>query len=139
MSLVGYEFTRLSQKYVRSDSSVDINAAMGALRKSFSTRIVLIPITITLSLCMVSFGMRTPDLSRPQKPRAFHRDILVNQVKEANERIENYAQIFDLSYHTNLLGSQLFEVLSLFCITYLSNGYSIVFPIASRAPPVLHA
>jgi hypothetical protein len=91
-----------------------------------------------LSLFLVSFGMRTPDLSRPQKPRAFHRDVLVNQINEAKERIENYGQFFDLSHHTNLIGPQLYEVISSFCITFLSNNYSVVFHIASRAPPVFH-
>ena len=115
------------------------NYAMEALRNSFSKRKILIPMTMILSLCMFLFGMRTPDLSRPQNPRAFHRDILVNQIKEAKEGIENYDQFFDISHHTNLIEPQLLEFLSFLCITCVSNSFAKVFPIASRAPPVFHA
>ena len=91
------------------------------------------------SLLLVIRGMRTPDLSHPQKPRALHRAILDNQIKEAKVGIEDYGQFIDLSHHTNLIEPRLFQVSSFFCITYLSISYSKVFPIASRAPPVFHA
>ncbi len=140
MSIVNREVPRLSQQnYLHSNSEVDIITAMDALRNSFSKRTIFIPITMILSLFFVLNGMRTPDFSRPHKPRAFHRDVRVNLIKEAKERIENYGQFFDLSHHANLIGPQRFEVLSLFCITCLSNSYSRVFPIASRAPPVFQA
>ncbi len=140
MSIVNREVIRLShQDYLHSNSEVDIITAMDALRNSFSKRTIFIPITVILALFLVLTGIRTPDLSRPQNPRAFHRDALVNQIKEAKESFENYGQFFDLSHYTNLIGPHLFQVLSFFCITCLSNSYYIVFPIASRAPPVFHA
>lgn len=92
-----------------------------------------------LSLFLVLIGTRTPDFSHPQKPRAFHRDVHVNQIKEAKERIGNYGQFFDVSHHTNLIEPQLLEFLSFLCITCVSNSFAKVFPIASRAPPVFHA
>lgn len=91
------------------------------------------------SLFLVFIGMRTPDLSHPQKPQFHHRAVLENQIKEAKEGIEDFGQFCDLSHHTNVIGPQLFQVLFFFCITYLRNSYSKVFPIASRAPPVFHA
>lgn len=90
-------------------------------------------------LLLVIVGMRTPDLSHPQKPAGHHRDVVENHNKEATVGIEYYGQFFDLSHHTNLIEPRLFQVSSFFCITYLSNSYSKVFPIASRAPPVFHA
>ncbi len=112
---------------------------METLRKSFSKRTIFIPITMILSLSLVFIGMRTFDLSRPQKPRVLHRAVLENPLKETKERIENYGQFFDLSHHSSLIGPQLFEVLCFFRISNLSNSCSINFSIASRAPPVFHA
>ncbi len=109
------------------------------MRNSFSKRTIFIPITMILSLFLVLIGMLTPDLSHPQKLQVHHRAVLENQIKEANEGIEDYGQFFDLSHHTNLIEPRLFQVSSFFCITYLSNSYSRVSPIASRAPPVFHA
>ena len=91
------------------------------------------------SLLLVVRGMRTPDLSHPQNPRALHRAVLENQIKAVQVGIKDYVQFFDLSHHTNLIEPRLFQVSSFFCITYLSNSYSNVFPIASRAPPVFNA
>jgi hypothetical protein len=112
---------------------------MEALRNSFSKRTIFIPITMILSLFLVIMGMRTPVLSHPQKPQVHPRAVLENQIKDAKEGIEDYGQFFDLSHHTNLIEPRLFQVSSFFCFTYLSNSYSKVFPISSRAPPVFHA
>jgi len=91
------------------------------------------------SLLLVIRGMRTPDLSQPQKPRLLHRAVVENQIRGVQAGIEDNGQFFDLSHHTNLIEPRLFQVASFFCITYLRNSYSKVFPIASRAPPVFHA
>ena len=112
---------------------------MEALRNSFSNRTIFIPIAMIVLLFLVLLGMRTPDLSRPKKPEIHPRAVIENQIKKAKVVIEEYGQFFDLSHHTNLIEPRLFQVSSCFCITYLSNSYSNVFPIASRAPPVFHA
>jgi len=91
------------------------------------------------SLLLVLSGMQTFDLSHPQKPQAHHRAVVENQIKAVQVGIKDYGQFFDLSYHSNLIEPRLFQVTSFFCITYLSNSYFKVFPIASRAPPVFHA
>jgi len=113
--------------------------AMETLRNSFSKRTIFIPIILIASLLLVLRGMRTPDLSHPKKPRALHRAVVENQIKDVMVGIEDYGQFFDLSHHTNLIEPRLFQVSFFFCITYLSNSYSKVFPIASRAPPAFHA
>ena len=74
---------------------------MEALRNSFSKRTIFIPITMIASLFLVLIGMRTPDLSHPQKPQVHHRAVVENQIKEAKVGIEDYGQFFDLSHHTN--------------------------------------
>lgn len=112
---------------------------MEALRNSFSSRTIFIPILMIASLLLVLRGMRTPDLSNLQKPRALHRAVLYNQIKEAKVGIEDYDRFFDLSHHTTLIEPRLFQASSFICLTYLCNSYSNVFPVASRAPPVFHA
>jgi hypothetical protein len=111
---------------------------MKTLRNSFSTRTVLIPIIMTVSLFLVFIGMRTPDFSHTQKTRRHQRAVIENQVKEAKTAIEKSCQVFELCQRTDLIGPPLFHVSS-FRLAYNSNSYSKVFPIPSRAPPAFHA
>jgi hypothetical protein len=111
---------------------------MKALGNSFSTRAVLMPVIMTVSLFLAFLGMRTPDFPRTQQPKGHHRAVLENQIKEVRTGIQNCSQVFELCHSTDMIEPPLFHVSS-FRLTYHSNSYSKVFPIPSRAPPAFHA
>lgn len=107
---------------------------MKTLDNSFSSRAVLIPVIMTVSLFLVFLGMRTPDLPHNQKPNGHHRAVVENQAKEVKTGVEKSGQEFELCHRTGLIEPPSFHVSSLRLI-YHSNSYVKVFPIPSRAPP----
>jgi hypothetical protein len=107
---------------------------MKALGNSISTKAVLIPVIMTVSLFLAFLGMRTPDLPHIQKPKGHQRAIIENQVKEARTGIQNSGQDFELSRRCNLIEPPSFHVSSL-RLTYRSISYVKLFSFRSRAPP----
>lgn len=111
---------------------------MKTLDSSFSTRVVLIPVIMAVSLFLVFLGMRTPDLPHTQKPNGHHRAIVENQAKEDKAGVEKSVQDFEICHSADLVDPPAFHVSSL-RITYHSNSHVNVFPIPPRAPPASHA
>ena len=111
---------------------------MNALGYSFSNRGVLIPAVIAVSLFFSFLGIRTPNLTHARNPHGHHLAVDEIQIKEAKAGIENFSEVFELWHRPSLTQPPSFHVSPL-RLAYHSNGYTIVLPIPSRAPPAFPA
>ncbi len=111
---------------------------MKALGISFSSKPVLLPVVMTVSLFLVFLGMRTPDLPNIQKPKGYNRAVVENQIKAAKTGIEKSGQTLVLGRRTDLAVPPSFRVSPTRPVKLSSNS-TLVFPIPSRAPPAISA
>jgi hypothetical protein len=111
---------------------------MQAFGNSFSTREVLIPLLMAVTVFLAFLGMQTPDLPRSQTPKGHHRAVVENQIKEVKTGIENSGQVFELCHSIDLVEPTLYHV-SPPHRSYIRNIYNIGPLIPSRAPPAFQA
>ncbi|QWV92952.1 hypothetical protein KP004_17545 [Geomonas oryzisoli] len=108
--------------------------------KNLSHRSLLVLVTCLTSICILTFGMRGPDLSRPNRPKPKPRAYLEEQFKKSQETVakKSLDQI-----HAEPAPSCEPVLHAALCTVFppitQGVGASPVFSNLSRAPPVTAA
>ncbi len=100
-----------------------------------SSRSILLPVILTLSLFLVFLGMRAPHFHKNEKPRLQYRAEIESPIKASQAGIEKQAQVLDSCLCTGLAAPPSFQVSS-FHTEELNCDPLVVSAISARASPV---